>query len=68
LLVSWCAGSRRDIADNDEDHDRSTIRGAEDRGWSNTCQVLGRWTIRRLGDTICGLYCAHRDEEHGFLG
>jgi hypothetical protein len=32
LLVSWYAGGRCDMVDNDEDHDRSKRSGAEDRG------------------------------------
>jgi hypothetical protein len=31
-------------------------------------QVLGGRTIRRLGDTMCGLHHARGNEEHGFLG
>jgi hypothetical protein len=32
LLVSWCAGGRCDMADNDEDLGRSRRPGADDRG------------------------------------
>jgi hypothetical protein len=32
LLASWCAGSRCDMVDNDEDRDRSRRPGAEDWG------------------------------------
>jgi hypothetical protein len=35
LLVSWCVGDRCGMMCNDEDHDRSKIPGAEDRGWSH---------------------------------
>jgi hypothetical protein len=34
LLVSWCAGGRCGMADNDKDRDRSRRPDAEDRGWS----------------------------------
>jgi hypothetical protein len=33
LLVSWCAGGRYGMACSDEDHGRSRIPGAVDRGW-----------------------------------
>jgi hypothetical protein len=33
-----------------------------------TGQVIGGRTIRRSGDTVCGLHRARGDEEHGFLG
>jgi hypothetical protein len=35
LLVSWCAGGRCDMTYSDEDRDRSSKPGAEDRGWSH---------------------------------
>jgi hypothetical protein len=35
LLVSWCAGGRCGMMDNDEDHGRSRRPDAEDRGWSH---------------------------------
>jgi hypothetical protein len=35
LLVPWCAGGRCGMAGSEEDHDRSRISGAEDRGWSH---------------------------------
>jgi hypothetical protein len=41
--------------------------GAEDRGWSSTCQVLGGWMIRRSDDTVCGLHHARGYDEHRFL-
>jgi hypothetical protein len=41
LLVSWCAGSRCDMACSDEDRDRSRRHGAEDRGWSHMSDT--RW-------------------------
>jgi hypothetical protein len=34
----------------------------------HTGQVLGGRTIRRSDDTVCGLHCAHREEERRFLG
>jgi hypothetical protein len=48
------------------------VAGVEDlvqrtRGWSSTDQVLGGRAIRRSGDTVCGLYRAHGDEERRFL-
>jgi hypothetical protein len=66
LLVSWCAGGRCDMAGNDEDHGRSRRPGAEDCDGC-TDWVLGGWTIERLGDTVCDLHHACRDEERGFL-
>jgi hypothetical protein len=56
------------MAGNDEDQDRSRRLGAEDRGWSSTGQVLGGWTIERLGDDVCGLHHAQGYKERGFLG
>jgi hypothetical protein len=47
LFVSWCAGDRCDMTGSDKDYDRSRRPGAEDRGWSSTCQVLGGRTIQR---------------------
>jgi hypothetical protein len=35
LLVSWCAGGRRDMACSDEHRGTSRRPGAEDRGWSH---------------------------------
>jgi hypothetical protein len=52
---------------SEEDLGRSRKPGAEDQGWSNTHQVLDGQTIERSGDAVCDMYCAHRDEEHGFL-
>jgi hypothetical protein len=67
LLVSWCAGGRRDMAGSDKDRDRSRRSSAEDRGWSSTGRVLGGRAIGRLGDVVCGLHRPHGDEEQGFL-
>jgi hypothetical protein len=53
---------------SDEDLDRNIIPGVEGRRWSSTCQVLGGWTIEISDDAVCGLYRAHGDEEHEFLG
>jgi hypothetical protein len=53
---------------SDEDRGRSRRPGAEDRGWSSTCRVLGGRTIERSGDALCGIYHAQGDEECGFLG
>jgi hypothetical protein len=35
LLVSWYAGGRCGMMGNDEDRDRSSRPGGEDRGWSH---------------------------------
>jgi hypothetical protein len=48
--------------------DKSRRPDTEDQKWSSTGQILGGQTIERLGDVLCGLHCAHRDEECGFLG
>jgi hypothetical protein len=53
---------------SNEDRDRSRGPGAENWGWSDTGQVLRGWTIKRSGDTVCGLYHTQGDEEHEFLG
>jgi hypothetical protein len=37
-------------------------------GDGHTGRVLGGRMIRRSGVTVCGLHCAHGDEEHRFLG
>jgi hypothetical protein len=37
-------------------------------GDGRTGQELGGQTIRRSGDTVCGLQHARGDEERGFLG
>jgi hypothetical protein len=55
------------MADIDEDRGRSRRLGAEDRGGSSTCRLLGGQTIQRSGDAVCGLHHAQVDEEHGFL-
>jgi hypothetical protein len=55
------------MTDNDEDLVRSRRPGAEDWGWSSIGRVLSGRTIGRSCDTVCGLYCAHGDEESGFL-
>jgi hypothetical protein len=56
------------MADNDEDLGRSRRPGAEDWRLSNTCWVLGGWTIKMSGDTVSNLHRAHGDDERGFLG
>jgi hypothetical protein len=53
---------------NDEDRDRSRRPDAEDRGWSSIGRVLDGRTIKRSGDTVCGLHYAQGDEKRGFLG
>jgi hypothetical protein len=55
MLVSWCVDYRCDMADNDEDRDRSRRPDAEDRGWSSTGRILDDRTIGRSGNTVCGL-------------
>jgi hypothetical protein len=48
------------------------VAGVEDlvqrTGDGHISRVLGGQTIRRSGDTVCGLHRARGDEEHGFLG
>jgi hypothetical protein len=56
LLVSWCADDRCNTAGSDEDHGRSRSPGAEDLGWLSTSRVLSGWTIKRSGNTVCGLH------------
>jgi hypothetical protein len=45
LLVSWCEGGRCGMTCSDEDHDRSSRPGAEDRGWSHRSGI--RWPSGR---------------------
>jgi hypothetical protein len=52
---------------SDEDHGRSRRSGAEDRD-GRIGRVLGGRAIDRTGSAVCGLHCARRDEERGFLG
>jgi hypothetical protein len=68
LLVSWCVGDRCDMVGSDKDLDRSRRPSIENRRWSSTGRVLGGRMIRMLGDAVCGLHRAHRDEECEFLG
>jgi hypothetical protein len=56
------------MADSDDNLDKSRRPGTEERRWLSTGRILGGQTIERLGDVLCGLYCAHRDEEYAFLG
>jgi hypothetical protein len=37
-------------------------------GDGRTGRVLGGRAIERSGGAVCGLHCAHGDEERGFLG
>jgi hypothetical protein len=67
LFVTWCAGSRCDMTDSDENLGRSKRHGAEEQRWSSIGRVLGGRTIGRSGDAMYGLHRAHRDKEHGFL-
>jgi hypothetical protein len=68
LLVSWYVGDMRDMVGSNEDLSKSRRLDAEDWRWSSTGQVLGGRTIRRSGDTVCGLHRAQGDDEHGFFG
>jgi hypothetical protein len=68
LLVLWCVGGRCSMAGSDVDLGRSRRSSAEDRGWSSTGHILDGRTIRRSGDTVCGLYHAQGDEECEFFG
>jgi hypothetical protein len=52
---------------NDEDPSRSRRPGAEDRD-GHIGRVLGGWVIGRSGGAMCGLHCAHGDEELEFIG
>jgi hypothetical protein len=51
----------------DEDRGKSMRHGAEDRH-GRTGRILGGRTIERSSDAVCGLYRAHEDEKHRFLG
>jgi hypothetical protein len=55
-----------DMTSTNEYHGKSRRPGAEDQGWSSTCQVLGGRTVERSGDVMCGLHRAQGDEEHEF--
>jgi hypothetical protein len=68
FLVSWCAGGRCDMADSDEDHDRSMRPDAEDQWWSSIGRILSGRVIGRSGNTVYGLHHTHEDEEHRFFG
>jgi hypothetical protein len=37
-------------------------------GDGRTGRIIGGRTIRRSGDAVCGMYRAHEDEKHEFLG
>jgi hypothetical protein len=62
LLVSWCAGSRCDMAGSDEDHGRSRRPGAEDRGWSSIGRysVAGRSGGRVMPCVVCTMHMEMR--------
>jgi hypothetical protein len=49
------------MVSSDEDHGRSRMSGAVDRGWSITGRVLRGWVIWRSGDAVCGLHHARGD-------
>jgi hypothetical protein len=55
-------------AGNDDDRGRSRRPNVEDQGWLGTGWILGGKIIGRSDDTVCGLYHAHGDKEHEFLG
>jgi hypothetical protein len=55
------------MAGSNEDRGRSRRLGAEDRGWSNTCWVLGGWMIERSGEAMCCMHHAQEDKEREFL-
>jgi hypothetical protein len=67
LLVSWCAGSRCDMAGSDEDLGRSRRPGAEDR--DGRAQV-GYSVVERSGGrvTLCAVCTMHMETRSaGFL-
>jgi hypothetical protein len=68
LLISWCAGDRRNMAGRDKDRGTSRRPDAEDWAWSSTGRVLGDQTIERSGDAMCGPHRAQEDEEYEFIG
>jgi hypothetical protein len=68
LFVSWSAGDRCCMTDNDEDHGRSRSPGVEDREWSGTGCVLSGRMIGRSDDVVCGLYHAREDDKCRFFG
>jgi hypothetical protein len=57
--ATWCAAMR--IMAGVGDLVQRT--GDDHTGW-----ILGGRAIERLGGVVCGLHCAHEDEERGFLG
>jgi hypothetical protein len=64
VVCRWQCG----MAHSDDDHSRSRRPSVEDRGWSDTCRVLGGRTIERSGDAVCVLHRARGDDECGFFG
>jgi hypothetical protein len=52
---------------NNEDQGRSRRLGAEDQGWSSTGRILDGYTIKKLGDTVCGLHHAQGARSADFL-
>jgi hypothetical protein len=52
---------------SDDDLGRSRRTGAEDWEWSSIDRILCVRTIGKSSDVVCGLYCAHGDEERVFL-
>jgi hypothetical protein len=53
---------------SDDNRGRTRRLGAEDGGWSSTDWVLSGQTIEMSGDAMCGLHCAHGNEEREFFG
>jgi hypothetical protein len=56
------------MAGSNEGLDRSRRPSAEDWRWSSTGRILSGRTIEMSGDAVRGLYRAHGDEKHRFLG
>jgi hypothetical protein len=61
LLVLWFVGHMCGMAGSDEDHGRSRIPSALDRGWSSVGRVLGGQMIGRSSEAVCGLHHAQGD-------
>jgi hypothetical protein len=55
------------MAGSDDDLGMSRRRGAKDRRWSSTCQVLSGWTIGRAGDVVYDMHRAQGDKKCGFF-
>jgi hypothetical protein len=67
LLASWCAMA--DAAWHAAIRIVAVVGDLLQRaGDGRTGRVLSGRTIERSGGAVCGLHCAHGDEERGFLG